>query len=172
MSILSLVSTIVLCLQQFFSYHLLDFRCFRRLFKSVFRWPKEASGGPLVKAREKLRVAAPLWPWTATWTEKQNRYRRQVDFLWFLAQGSPSYTFVSNNYKNWNTSNVSLTERSNGERNWQGVWRSWEIPKIHAKIYCGKIKRNGKSMYSCGHNMKLTLKKNDRGRGLHLCGSG
>jgi len=141
MSLFSLVSTIVLCLQQFFSYHLLDFRCFRRLFKSVFRWTKEASGGPLVKAREKLRVAAPLWPWTATWTEKQNRYRRQVDFLWFLAQGSPSCTFVSNNYTNWNTSNVSLTERSNGERNWQAICRSCSIRKIHTKIYCGKIKR-------------------------------
>jgi len=56
----SLVSITVWCLQQFFSYHLLDLRHFRRLFKSVFRWTKEASGGPLVKAREKLRVAAPL----------------------------------------------------------------------------------------------------------------
>jgi hypothetical protein len=68
--------------------------CFRRPFKSLFRRTEEASGGPLVKAREKLRVVAPLWPWTATWTKKQNHCRRQVYFLSFLDQGSPLCSFV------------------------------------------------------------------------------
>jgi hypothetical protein len=73
---------------------LVGLRCFRRPFKSLFRRTKEASGGPLVKAREKLRVVAPLWPWTATWTKKQNHCRRQVYFLSFLDQGSPLCSFV------------------------------------------------------------------------------